>query len=83
MGVGIWFNAWGLIGGELAPIGYVEVVGRGLPVEGGVGVGLAAVVGRESRLDNSLAWLSPKLRVSDLLRSAAATWGGRLMCPVL
>ena len=82
MGVGIWFNAWGLIGGELAPMGYVEVVGRGLPAEGG-GVGLAAVVGTESRLDNSLAWLSPKLRVSDLLRSVAATWGGRLMCPVL
>lgn len=35
MGVGIWFNAWGLMGGELAPMGYVEVVGKGLPAEGG------------------------------------------------
>jgi hypothetical protein len=30
-------------------------------------------------LDNSLAWLSPKLWVSDLLRGATAECGGRSM----
>ncbi len=30
-------------------------------------------------LDSSLAWVSPKLRVSDRLRSEPAEWGGRLI----
>jgi hypothetical protein len=34
-------------------------------------------------LESSRAWVSPKLRVSDLLRSEPALCWGRLMCPVL
>lgn len=86
------------MGGELFS-GTLEVLSPALNAEGGwvwdergrfaVGGGVRGIPGcvpeviSELMLESSLAWDSPKLRVSDLPKSEPATCGGRLIWPVL
>jgi len=78
-----WFNAIGLIGetSALTETGCCGDVGR---LCGGGVIGMPGSACTDSELipDSSLACVSPKLRVSDRLRSGRAE-GGRLMWPVL
>lgn len=99
MGAGDRLSVEGLIGGGDWVFGRVAAsalsadggscccCARGGPPVGGGVTGrpgsLCVETSAELMLDSSLAWVSPKRRVSDLPSSEPDACGGRLMCPVL